>query len=451
MHHTVFFNSVHAHGCKEPPKLPLDLNVVNKQAALEHTFLETTTRLFAEHGKTYKATRSGRTIIRTCDPEVSKAVLSTQFEHFGLQPIRYEEGKGFFGNGILVTDGPQWKHSRTLIRPTFDIAHVANFGRLEGHVMRFMNLLPRDGSTVDLFPLLKRLTLDISSEFIFGRSMDALSSQGACKGFMDAFMAAQRDVIIPVPKRTKEYGKWCKEVLDYIDDRVTEAMDRVTKPSESDSGSKQVRIIDELLATTHDRRTLKYLALSIFSPAHDSVAITIGNAMFHLARNTESWARLRAEIMPTTCQPLTYEMLNSFKYLNWVLRESSVRECLSTTVLPRGGGNDGQSPLLVEKGDLVEINFRSSHRDQTFWGEDADLFRPERWETIRPTWEYIPFSGGPRICPAFRMVYTECGYIMVSMIRAFAKIENRDKVEEWVEERRLTFQSLNGTKIGLLL
>jgi cytochrome P450 len=153
---------IRRHGCKEPPELPVDLTEINQKAAKEHKYLETTTRLFNEYGKTYKATRAGRTIIRTCDPNVFKAVLSTHFESFGMQPIRYEDGKGFFGNGILVTDGPQWKHSRALIRPVFDIAHVANFGRLSAHVERFMQLIPRDGATIDLYPLLKRLVRNVS-------------------------------------------------------------------------------------------------------------------------------------------------------------------------------------------------------------------------------------------------------------------------------------------------
>jgi hypothetical protein len=148
---------IRKYGCKEPPQLPLDLAVINQKAAKEHKLLETTTQLFQDYGKTYKAKRSGRTIVRTCDPKVFKAVLSTHFENFGMQPIRYEEGKGFFGNGMLVTDGPQWKHSRALIRPVFDIAHVANFDRLSAHVGRFMELIPRDGATIDLYPLLKRL------------------------------------------------------------------------------------------------------------------------------------------------------------------------------------------------------------------------------------------------------------------------------------------------------
>jgi cytochrome P450 len=154
--------------------------------------------------------------------------------------------------------------------------------------------------------------------------MNALASPDACKGFMDAFMAAQRDVVIPIAQRTKEYYTWCKTVLDYIDDRIDEASMRVADPENHTLDSKQVRIVDELWKTTKDRYSLRYLILGIFSPAHDTVAITVANAMFHLARNRECWIKLRAEILPTATRPLTYDLLNSYKYLTWVLRESQL-------------------------------------------------------------------------------------------------------------------------------
>jgi cytochrome P450 len=106
--------------------------------------------------------------------------------------------------------------------------------------------------------------------------------------------------------------------------------------------------------------------------------------------------------------------------------------------------------MLVQEGEWVEVNFRLLQRDKSFWGDDAEQFNPDRWATIRPIWEYLPFSGGPRICPAIRLVHTECAYIMAIMARAFHTIVNRDPVMEWVEERRLIFQSKNGTKVGLL-
>jgi cytochrome P450 len=151
--------------------------------------------------------------------------------------------------------------------------------------------------------------------------MDALASPDACQEFMDAFMAAQRDVVVPIPQRTEEYKTWCKIVLDYIDDRIDEASKRAEEPKHD---ATQVRIVDELWMTTKDRYSLRYLLLSIFSPAHDTVAITIANAMFHLARNAHCWAKLRAEILATASRPLTYDLLNSYKYLTWILRESEL-------------------------------------------------------------------------------------------------------------------------------
>ncbi|KAF2110444.1 cytochrome P450 [Lophiotrema nucula] len=453
------------HGCQHPPSYPhknpygFDLMELSKEAYQAHRYLDFTGALFARYGKTYQIKQSGKTIIRTADPEVCKAIYATHFENFGLQPIRYEGGKGFFGNGILVTDGQRWKRSRALLRPAFDVAHVANFERLEKHVSRFLKLLPRDGSTVDLMPGLKRLTLDISTDFIFGKSMNALESPEACQDFLRAFTSAQRGVVTPEAARDKDFEQACKQILDFIDERVEEAFARSASGKANANSRERVRLIDELIKETQDRISLRYLVLSAFSPAHDTVAVTLTNTFFHLARNPTSWNKLRSEILPTSSRPLTYELLNSYRYLDWVLKEThritpvapaSQRQCLTSTVLSTGSGLDGLSPLFIEAGTIVETNFRAMQRDKTYWGEDTEVFRPERWEAVRPGWRYIPFSGGPRICPAMKLVYTECGYVLVRMLREYARLECRDPIHEWVEERRLIYQSKNGALVGLV-
>ena len=126
------------------------------------------------------------------------------------------------------------------------------------------------------------------------------------------------------------------------------------------------------------------------------------------------------------------------------------RICLADTVLPAGGGKDASSPVFVRKGDIVELNYLAMMHSTAIWGEDALAFRPERWETARPKWEYTPFGGGPRICPGQRLVFTESGYVTVRILREFARLENRDPVLEWQEKMRLTFQSKNGTKVALI-
>ena len=52
------------------------------------------------------------------------------------------------------------------------------------------------------------------------------------------------------------------------------------------------------------------------------------------------------------------------------------------------------------------LNILSLHRNPKYWGEDAALFRPERFESenlskIHP-YAFVPFSGGPRICLGFK-------------------------------------------------
>ena len=151
-------------GCAEPPKYPhkdpifgIDLFLEIKKAFEDGHFLEINKKHYDSFGKSFKANAFGSTTIKTVDPEVSKLVFSTQFNKFGLQPLRHETAKNLFGNGIIVVDGPSWAHARKLIRSSFEVVHISNFENLGQFVDRFMDLLPQDGSTIDLLPLFKRL------------------------------------------------------------------------------------------------------------------------------------------------------------------------------------------------------------------------------------------------------------------------------------------------------
>lgn len=64
-------------------------------------------------------------------------------------------------------------------------------------------------------------------------------------------------------------------------------------------------------------------------------------------------------------------------------------------------------------------------------------------------WEFTPFLGGPRICPAQQQVLTQSVYLLVRMTRRFARIENRDTALEYVEMVRMTTESRNGVKVAL--
>lgn len=84
----------------------------------------------------------------------------------------------------------------------------------------------------------------------------------------------------------------------------------------------------------------------------------------------------------------------------------NTRTASQTTILPTGGGPDRSSPVMIRKGENIAFCVYAMHRRVDLYGEDAEDFRPERWDEDLPlfedeytsSWGYLPFNGGPRIC-----------------------------------------------------
>jgi Cytochrome P450 len=81
----------------------------------------------------------------------------------------------------------------------------------------------------------------------------------------------------------------------------------------------------------------------------------------------------------------------------------NVRFATRTTVLPSGGGPDGQSPVLIPKGTGVGWSTYHLHRLESIYGPDARVYNPQRWESgelIKTVGlgGFVDFNGGPRVC-----------------------------------------------------
>lgn len=159
------------HGCQEPPSYPhkdpifgLDLFLKYKNGFEQRNFLDFTMQLFEKYGKTYQVNRLGSRVIVSMNPQITKCVHATYFENFGVEKIR-SGAEYLWGDGITVVEGEKWAVRRRLIKPSFDVVHIGNLENrsLRRHVGRLMDLLPSDGSTVDLMPLFRRLVSVIPS------------------------------------------------------------------------------------------------------------------------------------------------------------------------------------------------------------------------------------------------------------------------------------------------
>ena len=68
------------------------------------------------------------------------------------------------------------------------------------------------------------------------------------------------------------------------------------------------------------------------------------------------------------------------RYLDHVLKEVlrlypyvpvNSRAALKTTIVPVGGGSDGQSPVMIRKGEAVGYCVYAMHRRKDLYGDDA--------------------------------------------------------------------------------
>ena len=140
----------------------------------------------------------------------------------------------------------------------------------------------------------------------------------------------------------------------------------------------------------------------------------------------------------------------------------NTRTAVKDTILPVGGGPDLSSPVFIPKGSAVAYSVYSMHRRPDFFGMDAELFRPERWDEHMPfkedpinaSWGYLPFNGGPRICLGMEFGMAEAAYTVVRLIQRFPNIRlpKGEKVELLGVEKQtmtLVMSSTEGCRVDL--
>jgi cytochrome P450 len=241
---------------------------------------------------------------------------------------------------------------------------------------------------------------------------------------------------------------------------VQRALDTAEQSGEkfAESG-KQYVFIDALVRETRDKKALRDQCLNVLLAGRDTTACCLTWTLRLLARHQSVLEKLRAEVefivgLGDTAPQPTREQLKKMKYLDLVLKEVlrlypsvpvNSRAAIKTTTLPLGGGPDGQSPILVRKGEAVGYCVYGMHRRKDFYGENAMLFVPERWEDGTLAKEigygYLPFNGGPRVCLGQDFALLEAGYTVVRIIQRFPYISVPDGdeiVEVGKEKQSLT-------------
>lgn len=112
---------------------------------------------FKKYGSTYVCISWGQQVIHTMEPANFQTILSFKSDCFGVWPSRGPNSVPWLGKGALTTDGSFWQLSRDVTKPIFAKSQIADLKRLEMYVKRLIELIPKNGETVDLQGLFMRM------------------------------------------------------------------------------------------------------------------------------------------------------------------------------------------------------------------------------------------------------------------------------------------------------
>lgn len=429
---------------------------------------------------------AGKTVLSTRDPENIKAILATQFNDFALG-TRHRGAEITLGDGIFTLDGAGWKHSRAMLRPQFAREQVGQVESLEHHVKDLItNIRKTGGQKFDIQPLFFKLTIDSGTGFLFGESCDSLREDDPTyvsesdidshvrKEFPKCFNYAQDMLNVRLSLQllyfmanNAEFRRSNKIIHAFTDFYVHKALNASEEEFEKQSRGGYV-FLYELAKQTRNPKVLRDQCLNILLAARDTTAGLLSFAMFELARNPAIFAKLREEIVDTFGEgedadllQVTFESLKKCEYLKWVINETlrmypsvpqNFRVSTRHTTLPRGGGPDASQPVFLPKGTPVSYSVFTMHRDEAHYGDDASVYRPERWgEPLAKKlgWAFLPFNGGPRICLGQQFALTEASYTIVRLLQTFKNIESFDTVYPPAKATHLTMSLFEGANISL--
>ena len=109
--------------------------------------------------------------------------------------------------------------------------------------------------------------------------------------------------------------------------------------------------------------------------------------------------------------------------LDAVIKETMRIHSTSSLGLPRVVVGEGVTVHghFFPPGTVLSVPSYTIHHSKAIWGEDADSFRPERWNNITEEQKnaFIPFSYGPRACVGRNVAEMELALIGATIFKNF--------------------------------
>ncbi|KAL4742578.1 cytochrome P450 [Aspergillus similis] len=370
--------------------------------------------------------------IYIAEPALAQNVLQRRID-FPQAPI-VAKIMGFFGRNVFSANGDEWKRHRRMFAANLDerisstvwtesirqaqdmlqyILQHPGHHTLDGLKSIAMNVIGKAGFSQEeqwAPGLRSQLGVATTGKPAYFETLSLVSQM-----LLEAAFLAPKFMKAPImPRALQLLGFHMERTPGYVQEVLDEERRAAEKEKEKGSGGHRNNFLSLLLQLSDEERrsgqsqfslTDEEISGSLFiftTAGYETTANTMGYTVTLLAAYPEwqDWIREELQTLP--------EQSSAWRY------EEVYPKCRRTLAV--------MYETLRRFPPILHTTL-SLHLDPSIWGPDAAEFKPSRWldgsgQLITPDKStYLPWSGGPRICPGMKMSQVEFVAAMATLFK----------------------------------
>ena len=362
-------------------------------------------------------------------PDHAEYVLVKNNRNF-IKSRYFRRELSFLGQGLLNSEGELWRRQRRLAQPAFHKRRVGAYGQVMISHAEQMLATWRNGEVRDVHQEIRRLTLGIVAEVLFGAEKDKAEEVGEVLGWVDKHtnrLEEQGSAMVvrfllgnfPTPNNLR-FRKGIRRLDQIIYGLIGER--RENGKDTGDLLSMLLHFREEGGGGISDKQ-LRDEVLTLLLAGHETTTLALSWTLYLLYQHPEVEAKLLEELQEVLGDrtPIIDD-LPRLTYAEMVIKESMrlyppawgvSRETIAECEI---GG------YRVPAGTQLLIFLWAMHRDPRHF-QDPEAFDPGRWESRLakrvPKYAYLPFGAGPRICIGGSFAMAEAILLLATIAREF--------------------------------
>jgi len=368
----------------------------------------------------------GRSMFLFSRPEHAEHVFAVNQDNY-VKASTYRPLRALIGDGLLTSEGEDWRRHRRLIQPVFSRRDVLRFGpamcSATQRMLKEWDETP-SGALLNVRRQMSALALDIVGSALFGADL-----AGHTEGMARAVDAGQR-VAVLTALLPLTWGP-----------RTSRALKVLARRAGGTNGGLE-GMVGRLIA---DRRAhggrngdgdlLDVLLIADLTDAEIGAEVsTFMLAGHETTANTLAWSLALLSAFPSARERLEQEVdsvlggrrpeTGDASRLPWtaaVISEALRMYPPAWTIGRSSLADDTVTGVTVPAGSRATISTYLVHRHPEFWpdpvGFDPGRFLPGASD--RPRYAYIPFGGGRRACVGQSFAELEAVLVLASMAQRY--------------------------------